>query len=83
MDDRTQRQHGTQPEADLGDGLPDLVDAVESGELTSDQATEQLQQAARRQVAEEGPALDTNEDGTITQGGFGSGRGMGNQRTGQ
>lgn len=65
------------------EGSPDLVDQVQSGELTSDEATEKLQQAARRKVAEEGPALDTDEDGTITQGGFGSGRGMGNQRTGQ
>lgn len=81
MDDRIQRGFDPVPEA--GDGLPDVIDAVEHGDLTGDQAAEQLQQAARRRVAEEGPSLDTNQDGIITEGGFGSGQGMGTQRTGQ
>ena len=81
MDDRAQR--GFEPVPEAGTGLPDVVDAVQSGELTTDQAAEQLQQAARRQVAEEGPALDTNADGIITTGGPGSGQGMQMQRTGQ
>ena len=81
MDDRIQR--GFEPVPEAGDGIPDVVDAVETGDLTGDQAAEQLQQAARRRVAEEGPALDTDADGTITTGGFGSGQGMQKQRTGQ
>lgn len=60
-----------------------LEAAVERGELTSVQADELLQQAARRRTAEEGPAIDTDTDGTITTGGFGSGQGMEPQRTGQ
>ena len=81
MDDRTQR--GFEPVPEAGAGLPDVVDAVQTGELTGDQAAEELQQAARRQVAEHGPTLDTDSDGTITSGGFGSGQGMEKQRTGQ
>ena len=61
----------------------DLEEAVERGDLTSDQAADLLQQAARRRTAEEGPAIDTNTDGTITTGGFGAGQGMEPQRTGQ
>jgi hypothetical protein len=75
---------------DLGDGeLQDLLasgeldEAVRSGALTPEQAAERLQQAARRQAAEQGPAEDTDEDGTITSGGFGAGQGMEKQRTGQ
>lgn len=60
-----------------------LDDAVERGELSSVQAADLLQQAARRRTAEEGPAIDTDSDGTITTGGFGSGQGMEPQRTGQ
>lgn len=81
MDDRAMR--GFEPVPEAGDGLPDVADAVQSGELTGDQAAEELQQAARRRVAELGPALDTDSDGTITSGGFGSGQGMQKQRTGQ
>ena len=81
MDDRTER--GFEPVPEAGVGLPDVVDAVQTGELTGDQAAEELQQAARRQVAEHGPTLDTDSDGTITSGGFGSGQGMEKQRTGQ
>lgn len=74
MDDRTQR--GFEPVPEAGAGIPDVVDAVQSGDVTGDEAADQLQQAARRRVAEEGPALDTDSDGTITSGGFGSGQGM-------
>ena len=81
MDDRTMRGFDPVPEA--GDGIPDVVEAVERGDLTGVQAAEEIQQAARRRVAEEGPALDTDSDGTITTGGFGSGQGMEKQRTGQ
>ena len=81
MDDRTQR--GFEPVEEVGADIPDVVGAVQSGELTGDQAAEQLQQAARRLVAEEGPTLDTDAEGTITTGGFGSGQGMQKQRTGQ
>jgi hypothetical protein len=81
MDDRGQRGFDPVPEA--GDGIPDLEDAVQRGELTTDEAAAQIQQAARRRVAEAGPALDTDSDGTITSGGFGSGQGMEKQRTGQ
>ena len=61
----------------------DLEEAVARGELTSVQAAELLQQSARRRSAEEGPSIDTDTDGTITTGGFGSGQGMEQQRTGQ
>lgn len=74
MNDR--RRPGFVPVPEVGDGLPDIVDDVESGELTSEQAAERLQQAARREAAEHGPTLDTNEDGRITIGGPGSGQGM-------
>ncbi len=81
MDDREQRGFVPVPEA--GEGIPDLSREVESGEMTGDQAAEAMQQAARRQVAEQGPSLDTDADGTVTSGGFGSGQGMQQQRTGQ
>lgn len=81
MDDREQRGFVPVPEA--GVGIPELAAAVERGDLTPEQASEQMQQAARRQVAEQGPALDTDSDGTITTGGAGSGQGMEKQRTGQ
>lgn len=61
----------------------DLDEAVERGELSSVQAADLLQQSARRRTAEEGPAIDTDSDGTITTGGFGSGQGMEPSRTGQ
>lgn len=81
VDDRNQRGFDPVPEA--GVGIPDVVDAVQSGDLTGDEAADQLQQAARRHVAEHGPALDTDAEGTITTSGFGSGQGMQKQRTGQ
>lgn len=60
-----------------------VEERVEAGEITSEQANEELQEAARRLSAEHGPALDTDAEGRVTTGGFGSGQGMGNQRTGQ
>ena len=56
---------------------------VKSGELTSDEAARLLQTAARRKAATEGTDLDTDEEGKITLGGFGSEQGMEKQRTGQ
>jgi hypothetical protein len=83
----------TDHQTDAATGLPldfdQLMDddeinrRVAAGELTGQQAAELLQAAARRRVAEQGPAEDTDADGLITQGGFGSGQGMGTQRTGQ
>lgn len=60
-----------------------IGEAMRRGDITGEQAAEQLRQAARRQIAEHGPTEDTDGDGTITEGGFGSGQGMGTQRTGQ
>jgi hypothetical protein len=57
-------------------GEADLEERVRSGELTREQADELLQSAARRHTAEHGPDLDTDEEGLITQAGFGSGQGM-------
>lgn len=73
------------PSASLDDVLSSRTvdEAVQRGELTGQQAAELLQQAERRRAAEEGPSSDTNADGVITQGGFGSGQGMQKQRTGQ
>ena len=81
MDDR--RDRGFVPVPEAGVGIPDLEDEVGDGTLTAEQAAERLQQAARRHAAEHGPTLDTDAEGTITSGGFGSGQGMGTQRTGQ
>ena len=57
-------------------GEPDLEERVRSGEMTREQADELLQSAARRHTAEHGPDLDTDEEGLITQSGFGTGQGM-------
>jgi hypothetical protein len=63
---------------------PDQIEAkVKAGEITSDEAARLLQQSARRKAAMEGPELDTDEEGKITLGGFGSEQGMEKQRTGQ
>lgn len=74
MDNRKERASGS-PETGTDDSSA-IVDAVQEGEMTGSEAAEKLQEGARRRTAEEGPALDTNEDGTITRGGFGSGQGM-------
>ncbi|HEY7033863.1 MAG TPA: hypothetical protein VH482_21175 [Thermomicrobiales bacterium] len=59
----------------------DLEARVRSGEITGEQAAALLQQAARRETAEHGPTLDTDEEGRITTGGFGAGQGMAKQST--
>jgi hypothetical protein len=59
----------------------ELEERVRAGEITGEQAAELLQQAARRETAEHGPALDTDEEGRITTGGFGAGQGMARQST--
>jgi hypothetical protein len=71
---------------DLATGLPldrdqlldgnELEEKVASGVISRQEADEILQAAARRHTAEQGPDLDTDEEGRITQGGFGSGQGM-------
>ena len=74
-----------EPQGDIGGGsLPgdELVEKVQQGELTSVEANDQLQAAARRRAAEHGPELDTDEDGTISSGGFGSGQGMASHSAG-
>jgi hypothetical protein len=80
------------PGTDTATGLPlnrdellasgELDRRIQTGELTTEQAAEILRAAERRHAAEHGPDLDTDEEGLITTGGFGSGQGMGNQRTG-
>jgi hypothetical protein len=63
---------------------PEEIEAkLKAGELTGDEAARLLQQAARRKAATGGPELDTDEEGRITLGGFGSEQGMEKQRTGQ
>ena len=88
------RDEGHDPNLDLTDGeigriradyLPsaeELTQAVERGEISQAEADERLQAAARRHAAEHGPDLDTDEDGTITSGGFGAGQGMGKHSSG-
>lgn len=67
-----------------GDELPgeELIAKVQRGDVTSAKANDELQGAARRHAAEHGPDLDTDEDGMITGGGFGSGQGMASHSTG-
>jgi len=55
---------------------PKLEQRVRSGEFTREEADALLEAAARRQIAEHGPDLDTDEEGLITEGGFGTGQGM-------
>lgn len=74
-----------EPQGEIrGDYLPgdELVAQVREGEISSVEANEELQAAARRHAAEHGPDLDTDEDGTITGGGFGSGQGMASHSAG-
>jgi hypothetical protein len=92
MEDSRMSEHSTQPDTDLATGLTldrdDLLAGgkldrmVQSGEITAEQAAEILQAASRRHTAEHGPDLDTDEEGRITTGGFGSGQGMQKTRTG-
>ena len=66
------------------DYLPgeELVHAVERGEISHAEADELLRVAARRHAAEHGPDLNTDEEGTITRGGFGAGQGMAKHSSG-
>jgi hypothetical protein len=78
---------------DLQTGLPldrdellrtgELDRLVQAGEISTEQAAEIMQAAQRRHTAEHGPDLDTDEEGRVTSGGFGSGQGMGKNRTQQ
>ena len=61
------------------DGAGDLEERIRVGEITRDAADELLQAAAHRETAEHGPDLDTDADGTTTEGGFGTGQGMASQ----
>jgi hypothetical protein len=83
--DLGERDHATGLPLDFDELMAsrDLDRLVASGEMSGDEAAALLEAAARRKVAEHGPAEDTDEEGRITTGGFGSGQGMGNQRTGQ
>ena len=56
---------------------------VQAGKHSTEQAAEMLQVALRRHAAEHDPDLVTDEVGRVTTGGFGSGQGMGKQRTRQ
>lgn len=85
-------QNSNDVNVDLETGLPldrnvlletgELDRLVQAGEISTEQAAEVLQAAQRRHTAEHGPDLDTDEEGQVTLGGFGSGQGMGNTRTG-
>jgi hypothetical protein len=76
---------------DLETGLPldrdqlldgdELEKKINAGEISRQEADELLQAAARRHTAEHGPDLDTDEEGRITLGGFGSEQGMSSQST--
>lgn len=68
-----------EPQGDIGGETPsgrEMVDAVQHGEVSTAEANEVLQAEARRHAAEHGPDLDTDKDGKVTSGGFGSGQGM-------
>jgi hypothetical protein len=74
-----------EPQGDIGGDTPSgekVVDAVQRGDMTTVEASEQLQAEARRHAAEHGPDLDTDEDGKITSGGFGAGQGMAHHSAG-
>lgn len=76
------RQRGFVPDPAVGEGIPDFSEEIASGEMTPQAASELMQAAARRHAAEHGPSSDTDADGLITRGGFGSGQGMEKQRAG-
>jgi len=61
----------------------ELERRVQAGELTSEQAAEILQAAARRDAAERETTMPDDPTTRVTSGGFGSGQGMGRQRSGQ
>ena len=74
-----------EPLDNIGGDTPsgrELAEAVRRGDVSTTEANEQLQAEARRHAAEHGPDLDTDEDGTITSGGFGAGQGMAHHSSG-
>lgn len=76
------RQRGFVPDPAAGEGIPDFSEEIAAGRMTEREASERMQAAARRRAAEHGPASDTDGEGLITRGGFGSGQGMEKQRAG-
>ena len=60
----------------------ELREAVAKGDVTMDEVDTELQQSARREAAERNPDELPPAD-HLTAGGFGSGQGMGTERTGQ
>ncbi len=58
-----------------------LQKRINSGELTENQADQLMQKSARRDAAEHDPDRLPDEGGTATEGGFGSGQGMGSEST--
>ena len=60
----------------------ELQEKLASGELTLEQVDRALQQRARREAAQRSPE-ELPPDEHVTAGGFGSGQGMGTERTGQ
>lgn len=56
---------------------------IAEGEVTQEEIDEQLQQAARREAATRDPEDLPDSTDRTTAGGFGSGQGMGKQRSGQ
>jgi len=68
--------------------LDELLDSgeierrVQAGELTNEQASALLQEAARREAAERGTSIPEFPGDHITTGGFGSEQGMDKNRTG-
>lgn len=77
-------EHSQRQNQDAIDRLsPDeLRQRMESGELTPEQVDRALRQQARREAAERRPD-ELLPDDHVTAGGFGSGQGMGTERTGQ
>jgi hypothetical protein len=61
----------------------EIEQLVASGEVTLDEIDQQLQQQARREAAERDPEELPDPTDRLTVGGFGSGQGMGTERTGQ
>ncbi len=59
----------------------EMEEEIEAGEATSQELDELLQERLRREAAERSDLPDPTD--RITVGGFGSGQGMGTERTGQ
>jgi len=56
---------------------------IADGSVTPEEVDEQIQQRARREAATRNPEELPDSTDRTTAGGFGSGQGMGNERTGQ